>query len=467
MTLLRHGWIWVPALLAGCASVSEHQREDARAPMRDAAARLGQDALPTAVDDDAVDRLLAQELDEAAAVKIALLRNPQVRRFYEGLGIRSAELVQAGLPNNPVLSANAKFFSGGTEIELGVAQSLLDLFFIPMRKNLAGAQLEEAQARLTRDLVHLVFEVRRALLEVKTAQAGAALTHKALAAQLAAQGLAEKLHAAGNLPDKLRTSEELFAAQAAQAAASADQEVLEARERLNVLMGLWGKQTAWRTAAPLPALAPPKADLAQVENRAVEASLNLAESRAAARAEGERAGLATWNGLLPNASAGLAARKEAGQKNWGLGPSLSIPLPLFSQGQPIRAAGEARVKMELAKQESAAVAIRAAVRTLRGRAESLRLREAHARGTLLPLSERLVRETLRDYNAMQIGAFEVLEAKRRDLLARRAQVRLLGAALEAQVDLAELLAGNWDAHRVAAMPDLGPEDSAAPAEERH
>lgn len=453
-------------VLAGCASVGERQRADARPPARDAAERLGLSVAPSDAD-GAVEALLARDLDESTAVKIALLRNPEVRRFYEGLGIRSAELVQAGLPGNPVLAANAKFFSGGTEIELGLTQSFLDLFFIPMRKHLAGAQLEAAQAHLTRDLVHLAFEVRRGLLEVKVAQAGAALAHKALAAQLAAQGLAEKLHGAGNLPDKRRTLEELSAAQAAQAAARADQEVLEARERLNVLMGLWGKQTLWHADAPLPMLMPPKADLAQVETRAIEASLNLAESRAVARAEGERAGLANWNGMLPDASAGLAAKKEAGQNDWGLGPALSIPLPLFSQGQASRAAGEARVKIELAKQESAAIGIRAAARTLRGRAESLRLREAHARGTLLPLSERLVRETLRDYNAMQIGAFEVLDAKRRDLSARRAQVRLQGAALEAQLDLAELLAGNWDARMAAAEPASEPEYPAAAAEEGH
>ncbi len=453
-------------LSAGCMSVGERRREDTQVGIQTAEARLG---FSVATDDvqGAVESLLASDLDEAAAIKLALLRNPQVRRFYEELGIQSADLMQAGLPNNPVLSANAKFFSGGVEIEGALAQSFLDLFYIPMRKRLAGAELAAGQAHLARNLVHLAFEVKRGLLQVKVAQADLELVRQQAAAQGAAEKLANQLHAAGNLPDKRRTADELAAAQTRQAVAQAEQKVLEARERMSVLMGLFGPQTAWRTATGLPDLTQPQVDLARVEAQAIAVSLNLAESRAMAQAAGERAGLTGWNALLPNASAGLAAKKETSQGDWGLGPAFSIPVPLFSQGQTARAVGEARVRIELAKQAEGAIAIRSAARVLRMRAESLRLREAHARTTLLPLSQRLVRETLRDYNAMQIGAFEVLESKRRDLEARRNHVRLRGGALEAQLDLAELLAGNFDAHRVETGATFDFESSASPASGGH
>ena len=85
--------------------------------------------------------LLARPLTEESAVKVALLANRSVREAYERLGIARADLLQAGLISNPVFTASAKFFSRGPEIELGLAQSFVDLFFMPLRRRVASADL--------------------------------------------------------------------------------------------------------------------------------------------------------------------------------------------------------------------------------------------------------------------------------------------------------------------------------------
>lgn len=68
----------------------------------------------------------------------------------------------------------------------------------------------------------------------------------------------------------------------------------------------------------------------------------------------------------------------------------------------------------------------------------------------LPKSKRLVRETLRNYNAMQIGAFGVFVARQQEIEAMQNYVKTLREAWTARIDLEELLAGSYRESRVEA-----------------
>jgi cobalt-zinc-cadmium efflux system outer membrane protein len=100
----------------------------------------------------------------------------------------------------------------------------------------------------------------------------------------------------------------------------------------------------------------------------------------------------------------------------------------------------------------ATVAIRSAARDRRERALSYAERARRAREDLVPLRARLVRETLREYNAMQIGAFDVLAARRLELAAGREALELLEMAWLARLDLEELCAGAFGGHTARAEP---------------
>ena len=50
-----------------------------------------------------VKALLGNDLTAEAAVQIALLNNRKLQAVYNRLGIAQADLVQAGLPPNPIL----------------------------------------------------------------------------------------------------------------------------------------------------------------------------------------------------------------------------------------------------------------------------------------------------------------------------------------------------------------------------
>ena len=57
----------------------------------------------------AIEDLLKNELTPEAAVQIALLNNPDLQAAYEDLGITQADVVEAGLLENPVVFGQARF----------------------------------------------------------------------------------------------------------------------------------------------------------------------------------------------------------------------------------------------------------------------------------------------------------------------------------------------------------------------
>ncbi|HLU40056.1 MAG TPA: TolC family protein [Planctomycetota bacterium] len=431
---------------AGCAVVD--QEESARALARAVRERTGVEPAAWTAELDAttaeeVRRLLADGLSEDDAVKIALVNNRAVFAAYERLGIARAELVRAGLLANPVLDADAEFFSGGTEIEVGLLQPVLDLFHRPLRERFAEHELAAATAAATRELVHLAFDVRRALVGVRAARRLVELQRMLRDVNEGAYELMAKLHAAGNVTDPELTAERIALAEARLDLAAAEQAEREAREPVNALLGLWGRDVAWEVDGPLGDDPAALVDEAHVEARSVAASLDLVELRARIGKSAQQAGLADYEGWFPAASAGVAGKREQGGEE-GFGPALSIALPLFDAGGARRAGAAAALRESLQREVQLAVEIRAAARLLRDRFVHACERLAFVTGELLPARARFVRETLQNYNAMQIGAFTVFAARRAELLAEREHLEALRDAWLARIDLEELLAGSYD-----------------------
>jgi len=452
----------------GCANVAEDLRDDHARVGADFERRAGMPApvRPDAPDDGGVAaasrELLEDGLTEDEAVRVALLDHRGLRAELAELGVARAALARAALPPNPVLTANAKFFDGGTEVELGLAQSLLELVLLPVRREIAGARRAEVEAAVTRTLVHHVFDVRRAFADALAAERIVEVVSREVEAADAAGDLMRTLHAAGNATDPERTALEAGAARARLGLSEAQSAAFEAREHLNALLGLWGDATTWRVVGAESAAAPPDPRLAHVESRAVEASLDLAAQRARVAAAARRAGVRDWEAILAPAGAGVAVKRESGD-DWGAGPAGSIALPLWDRGEASSVEARALLERELDLQVQLAVEIRAAARALRERARSSADRARHAREVALPLQARLVRETIQNYNAMQVGAFPVLAARAGELAAERHALELERDARRARLDLEELLAGSLARERVEAraQPPAAPQPARA------
>lgn len=451
-----------PLALAACAAAPTDDADALHQAMQQRAG--AHEPAPPQDDGDethaAVRDLLREPLTDDAAVRIALLHNRRLRAVYVRLGIARQDLVQAGLLRNPVLGGDARFlFDGGTEIEMGLAQPFVDLLYRPLRVRMGEAEFAAAQALLTDELLAVVFAVRRGATALRAAEALAALQRQELAAAQAGHELAAALHAAGNVADRELAAHRLAESRARLDLAAAELAAREAKEPLQRVLGLWGADTQWSLAGALPDDPLAGVDLADAESRAVAASLALAAFRGRADALANLAGLRRWEGWLPDGALGVGAVREPGGE-WGLGPRFSFTLPLLDDRSTARQRAELQLQQALLETEQLAVEIRSAARLLRDRATLLAERSAFARDRHLPHREQHVKAVVQHYNAMQVGAFDVLDARIAQLHDEREQVTLRRDAVFARLDFERLLAGGLPA--AAFTPSPSPAIDAVP-----
>ena len=364
----------------------------------------------------AVRAMLSRELGPDDAVQVALLNNRNLQAVYEDLGVAQAEVVQAGLLRNPVFDADVKFLEGGGGhlIELSVVQDFLDVFFIPLRKRIAAHALEAAKLRVTGAALDLVGEVRQAYFAHVAAGQALDLRRTVAAATEASYDLASRLRAAGNITALDLANERALHEQAKLDLAAAESAALDTRERLNVLLGVWGPDTAWTTSARL--ADPPAEELPtdDVERRAVERSVELAAARHQVEAAARTLGLRHSLALLPEAEGGVAAEHES-DGEWSVGPAFSLPIPLFDQGQATTAAARSELRRSRRRYYAKAVEVRSAARAARNRLLAARARAEYLRRVILPLRQEITRQTQLQYNAMLVGPFQLLQARQAEI----------------------------------------------------
>ena len=431
--------------LAGCATV----RKDAGFPAlkTEVAGRTGHRVhwnLGTPEDRDvaeAVTALLARDLIAEEAVQIALLNNRRLQAVYEDLGVAQAELVQAGLLRNPIFTGSIRFISDGDvwNIELSIAQEFINIFMIPLRKKLAEKNEDAARVRVAAVVLDMALAVKTAFYRLQGAQQELEVLRLSLHAAEASFEMAERLHQAGNITDLQLSRKQASHAQALLEDQAMESRVLEHREQLNLLMGLWGADTEWKYVHRLPELPDRDPDLKQMETKAVTASLELELARREMEISAQRLGLARATSVLPHLEAGVKGEREEGQ--WSLGPSLALPLPLFDQGMPARAAAEGELKKRWENYFALAVEVRSEARNARNRLVLARQRVEYQEKVMVPLYRRITQETQLMYNAMQVGVFDLLEAKREELEMERRSVQELKNYWIARAELEQLLSG--------------------------
>jgi cobalt-zinc-cadmium efflux system outer membrane protein len=218
-------------------------------------------------------------------------------------------------------------------------------------------------------------------------------------------------------------------------------------------MGLGPDESDWRVEARLPEPPDEEPPLDGLERTAIEQSLDLRELEQRYRASGRDARAARAGALVPELRAGVAFERE--EEHWEVGPVVGLEVPLFDQGQG--EVGVARAEMRrVAEQHAArAAAIRAAVRTTWSQVVATARAVRHHRDVLLPLRQEIVEESLRHYNAMQLGVFQLIAAKEAEVRAGRDYVEALRAYWLSRAALDQLLAG-----RLVRMQetDLAPAD---------
>jgi cobalt-zinc-cadmium efflux system outer membrane protein len=390
--------------------------------------------------------LVNRKLTADDAVQIALLNNRELQAVYSELGVAQADLVQAGLLNNPIFDAAVMFpLSGGgrPDLELGAAMNFLNIFYVPLRKRVAAARFEQTKTRVSGTVLDFAGRVRSAFHAHEADVQMLELRQTVVQALSASFELTRRLHDAGNISDLDFARERAQLETGKLALRAAEVSVRQRREELNVLMGLWGAQSEWQSAGRLPDVPEQSPQTQDIERFALERSLDLAQMRQRIIAAGEELGLTRWTMLLPEFSAGALGERNDGA--WEVGPKFDFAIPLFDQGQAraVRAAAELR----RAQQEYYAlgVRVRAQARAARDRLEGASDRAMYYRDILLPLHERIVNEAQLQYNAMQLGPFQLLRAREQQIQAAVAYIEAIREYWLARADVGQLLSGRLPA----------------------
>ena len=424
--------------------------------------RLGQrwnlEAAADAEVAEKVHSMLEEELSIDAAVEIALLNNRGLQAAYAELGIARADLVQAGLLDNPAFSGAVRFSGdsgGGTELELDVVQDFVHALMLPARKKLAAAQFEETRLRVSALALDFAAKVRSGYYALQGAEQVVGVLHAIAEADEVSFTLAQKLYEAGNISDlELATRQDLYELARVELARS-EVDVVERREALNVLMGLWGRDTQWQVPERLPDLPAGEVPFEHLESLAVSQRLDLAAAGKAVEARARAVGLErNWRWML-GVEVGVSAERRE-HEGWAVGPVVGIELPLFDRHQ----AGVARREAELRRSEeqltALAVQIRAAVRTARNRLLFARDLVQHYQEVIIPLRERIVALSQERYNFMLSGAFELLTARKGEIAAYRAYVEAVQDYWIARTELERVMGGRLAGGSRSALPEPRP-----------
>jgi outer membrane protein, heavy metal efflux system len=457
----------LPVLFVGCTTTNPQRAFDGAA--ETVHARIGQQVQWMRDDagreemERAVTALLETNLTADRAVAIALLNNRSLQAEFEEIGISQAELSAASRLRNPEFEGMWRVPKGGSGLnaEYSIAQEFLDLLTLPARRAVAARNLEGTKLRIAHTVLAHAEEVRAAFY---TVQAGQQLTNRlALVLEVAeaAADVAKRQHVAGNINDLQLLNQQTSYAQVRLDATRAVTQLRADREKLNRLLGVWGKHVAYRIADELPRLPEKELPLDNLEAIAIRQRLDLSAARDTTASLESTLRLQKAVRWLPGARIGASAEREL-DHTWLIGPTLSLEIPIFDQGQPELARMGAEYRRAARNLEALAVNIRSEIREARDALVAARNTAEYHERVLLPQRQRLLRETLLQYNAMQVSTFEVLHAKEREQEEEQAAIEALRDYWIARARLETALGGS-----VQPAPAAQNETSTNPKTEEH
>jgi len=447
VTALLSGW-----LVSGCAMLPRQAGFSTVATTIQQRTGLQLRQYPSAPSPEAaqtIHELLQDDLTLDRALQVAVLNNRGLQATLGELGLARAEVIQASLLKNPIFSGHARVSreAGVTNLELALAQSVIDTFFLPLRRRIALAQFEQATLRVTDEVLNLLSEVKTAYYTAQAAEQTHALRQTVVEAAQAAAELAKRQYEAGNIRDLDLANEEAVLQQAQIDLARSAADVTAAREQVNQLLGLAGPQaTAWRMAAQpleLPVADPPPDEL---ETLALSQRLDLAIVRQEAKALQRRLTVARL-GVVPDATAAIDSERDSDGRRV-LGPIWDVPLPIFDFGQADRAHLKAQLRQGAHQLAAMEVAARAQVRTAYERMVVEREVAQRYRDQLIPLRQQIVESSLRHYNYMLVGAFQLLVAKQNEITAQKEYLEAVRNYWIARAQLEQAVGGRLPASEV-------------------
>lgn len=457
------------AWLMGCAAIP---RERAAADVEDLVRNRGLPSVGWPMEGEAgadgearVQELLSGPLTPERSIQLAFLRNSEIRAAYAELGIAQADVLEAIRLVNPTFGyadLQPSGSGGRSQITRSLSVDFADLLLLPARGRFARAEFESAKQRIANTLLELATGVQNAWYEYVGAQQVAAMREAAARAADAAAEFARRSKDAGNLTPRELALQLAAASEARIAAARATAQAIESRTALASQLGLSAREK-WDTPARLPAPLPTDAAEAALVEQALSARFDVAAGRRDVALLEDALGITRRWRLLGKVEVGYERESETDGERLR-GPSLSIQLPLFNQGQG--AVLRAGSQLEFARARLAALELSTRNDVVLGLDRLTAAREIaeRYRTALVPQREAVVGRTLEEQNYMLVGVFELLQAKREELDAYQEYLEAVRDYWLARVELRRAIGGRLPGDEQAPDLTIGVEGVLEPAQ---
>ena len=412
-----------------------------------------------------VEALLTAALTLDSVLRIGLTNNPHLQASYEKLGIVYGDLIQAGLPANPSLGFSVHSSSIGVGREVNIVQDLLSLLTLAPRKRLAAAQFDETKLTTAQQVLSLATDLKKAYFTAHADQAALVLTKEVTEAAAVAAELADRQSQAGNIGTRELALRQEFHARAMLDSSRQELALAQSHEHLARLMGLQRDQRAWTLADIALDVIDPIPELNVLETTALNNRYDISAGKKRLDRLADSLGVANRFRYLSVLGLGLSyARETDGEKLRG--PSVEIGLPLWDRGQGNRLRMQSELREGERNLEALALDVIGDVRNAYARVENARLSIQLFRKTLLPLHDRITAETLKFYNGMLLGVYDVLSARQNQLNAQRDYIDTLKSYWLAKTDL-EHAAGGASLDKTMALDNPVPKIETPPVEHKH
>lgn len=376
------------------------------------------------------------------AVVLALRNNRELRADLEMIGKANADLVQAGLLQNPVINFMAMFPDGGGRAMLRSnalpLQPLQDLWLIPAREKVATAQLQQAVLRVADRAVATAAAVKRVYARIQYTQRAIELIKENMAVVDQSMQLIQIRQTSGkatpvevNVPRirVLRLRSELMAMEAEQH---------NLKRELLMLMGFAAATDAWSVAS-IHELNDALAPALKEEDLVAAAALQRLDLQAAEwelTASKRRIDLMGREGW-PELALGLTFERSPGPEDaeYLTGPMIEAELPLFDRNQAQIAKAFHEYKENLARYEARRQEIVWRVRETRVTYEQVGEQVRFFREAIIPEVERNLKLVQQSYRAGQENLTIYLQVQE-DMIMNR--LRVLEFLRDVNVSRAEL-----------------------------
>jgi len=330
-------WILLPA---GCAHTPYNREYVSKSLVERTGHHLKNGANPDAF--ELPEKLsLTDGLTADEAVAIALWNNAQFQADLAELGFARADLIEAGLLRNPMLSL--LFPVGPKQLEATLSLPADLLWQRP--KRVAAAKLDAE--RVAENLVQHGLDLARAAI-IAHADLALAETRKNLAAENArlqqeiANIAAARLRA-GDISALEESASRLEALRAQENFVRHTQAFDAAQARFTTLLGLGGRDTTFTLIAATEAELPSRT-YAELTKEAFASRPDLRAAELAIEAAGKRLG---WERTKILNLTGVLDANGAGKEGFEMGPGVQIELPLFNRNNAKTARAQAQIEQAM------------------------------------------------------------------------------------------------------------------------